>query len=401
MNDMQIGADQDRAQKESTLIRHMIVLAKHKRLIIGAPLLAGIAAAAISMALPNVYRANTKLLPPQQAQSGAAALLSQLGGVAGAAASAAGLKNPNDLYIGMLKSRAISDKLIAKYDLKRAYDTESLETARRTLDGNTFIMSGKDGLITIDVEDGDKKRVVLLANSYVEELLKLTKVVALTEAAQRRVFFERQLEASKNNLATAEMALKRAIDTGGVISVDGDSRVIVETAGRLRAQISANEIKLSSMKAFVTSDNPDYQRTEQELSSLRGELSRLENGRPAGDASPAKQGGLESIKILRDVKYHQMLYELLAKQYEVARLDEAKDTSVIQVLDAAIEPERKVKPKRAIIVLMTAIFAFFAAVAWAFSAEAKARALEVAETAAQWNTLRGYLGLRAKRGPAL
>jgi tyrosine-protein kinase Etk/Wzc len=126
MSDIQIVTDHDRAQKESTLIRHMIVLAKHKRLIIGAPLVAGIAAAAISLAIPNVYKSNVKLLPPQQAQSGAAALLSQLGGVAGAAAGAAGLKNPNDLYIGMLKSRSISDKLIAKYDLKRAYDTDSL-----------------------------------------------------------------------------------------------------------------------------------------------------------------------------------------------------------------------------------------------------------------------------------
>jgi tyrosine-protein kinase Etk/Wzc len=265
-------------------------------------------------------------------------------------------------------------------------------------------MSGKDGLITIDVEDGDKKRVVMLANSYVEELLKLTKVLAVTEAAQRRVFYERQLEIAKDNLATAEMALKGAIDTGGVISVDGSSKAIVETVGRLRAQISASEIKLSSLKAFVTTDNPEYQRTNEDLNSLRAELSKLENGRPGGGLPATdgrKQAGLESIKILRDVKYYQMLYELLAKQYEVARLDEAKDTSLIQVLDTAIEPERKVKPKRAIIVLMTAVFAFFAAVVWAFIAEAKLRTLEVPETAAQWAKFRMYLGLRAKRGAAL
>jgi tyrosine-protein kinase Etk/Wzc len=401
MNEKQVIAtapEQSAVENAVNFIDILIVFAKHKRIILGVPLLAAVAALAVSFALPNSYQASTKLLPPQQAQSGAAALLAQLGGPAGAVAGVTGLKGPNDLYLGMLKSRTIADKLIKKFELNKVYNTNSPEEARKSLAENTVITSGKDGLITIDVEDRDKKLVAPLANAYVDELLKLTKVFALTEASQRRMFFERQLELSKNNLATAEMTLKGALDTHGVISVDSDSRAIVETVGRLRAQISAKEIQLSSMQAFVTTSNPDYKRAQEELISLRTELSKLENGRPAveGQGKPAgdKQIGLENIKILRDVKYHQMLYELLSKQYELARLDEAKDTSVIQVLDSAIEPERKFKPRRAIIILLSAALAFCAAVAWAFISEIKQKVVQLPMGAVQWATLKSHLRFR-------
>lgn len=381
----------DAGEREFSILDFLIVLAKYKKLLIWLPLFAAIASAVISFMLPNIYKASAKLLPPQQSQSGAAALLSQLGGAAGALAGAGGLKNPNDLYIGMLKSRTIGDKLIAKFDLQKAYDEGTMEKTRLTLERNTIVAAGKDGLITIEVVDEDKKRVAQIANAYVEELVKLTKVLAVTEASQRRVFFERQLEQSKDNLAKAEMALKGALDTHGVISVDADSRAIVETVGRLRAKISAKDIEISAMKAFVTTNNPEYKRAQEELISLRAELSKLENGRPAlagvggtGDNGPNKQVGLENIKILRDVKYYQMLYELLAKQYEVARLDEAKDTAIIQVLDPAIDPERKFKPKRSVLILISTMLAFIAAIGWAFMVETRKKMLANPYGKAQW-----------------
>lgn len=380
---------------ELTLIDVLIIFAKNKKLIIGMPIIAAVIAGAIGLALPNVYRATTKLLPPQQSQSSAAALLSQLGGIAGAAAGSAGLKNPNDLYIGMLKSRTIADKVIEKFDLKKVYDTDSLEKARKKLDENTTITSTKDGFITIEVEDKNQKFVAPLTNGYVDELLKLTKVIAVTEASQRRMFFEQQLELSKNKLAAAEMALKGALDTGGVISVDSDSRAILETVARLRAQISAKEIQLNSMRAFVTANNPDFKRVQEELNSSRLELSKLENGRPGGlgaaNSGGTEQPGLENIKILREIKYHQMLYELLAKQYEGARLDEAKDPSIIQVLDRAIEPERKFKPKVLILVAISATIALLLAIGLAFLDEMKTRLLRTPNSAVQWARLRNLL----------
>lgn len=387
-----LGASGGRPELEYSLMDILIVLARHKKLIFGLPLLIAVLAAGISLVLPNSYKASTRLLPPQQAQSGAAALLSQLGGVA---ASATGLKSPNDVYLGMLKSRTIADKLIARYDMKRAYDTNSQEKARRVLAESTTIASGKDGLITIEVEDERKEVVAGIANGYVEELLKLTKVLAVTEAAQRRVFFEQQLEKSKNNLAAAEMTLSGSLDSRGVLSVDGASRAIIENIGRLRAQISAQEIQLSSMRAFVTTANPEYKRAYEELLGLKSELFKLENGRVGGPAvgqqTANRQVGLENVKILRDVKYYQMLYELLAKQYEIARLDEAKDSSIIQVLDAAMEPEQKFKPKRAIIVLLSAVIALFVAIVAAFIIESRKRALQLPGGADQWNEFRALL----------
>jgi uncharacterized protein involved in exopolysaccharide biosynthesis len=378
-------------EEEVSLLDLLIVLAKHKKSIIGATFGAAAISLAVSLAMPNVYSASTRLLPPQQTQSSAAALLSQLGGIAGAAAGVAGMKNPNDLYVGMLKSRTIADRLIDKFNLKKLYDTDSIEAARKKLESNTTITSGKDGLIVIEVEDKDKKLVSRMANAYVGELFRLMKTLAVTDASQRRLFYERQLEAAKDNLSKAEMALKTTMDSRGVISVDSESRTILETVARLRAQTSAKEIQLSSMRAFVTNNNPDYRRVEEELNGLRVELAKLENGRGTDVGSSEKQGGLENIKLLRDLKYQQMLYEVLAKQYEVARIDEAKDPSIIQVLDTAIEPERKAKPHRAMIVMLSTMIAFLGSVFGAFFIEGRKKDLSSPGGAAQWSELKANL----------
>lgn len=378
------------------LVDVLAVLVKNKKLIILMPLLVAILAAAASFMIPEEYSARVRLLPPRAAQSGAMSLISQLG-VSGAVASATGIKNESELYVGMLRSRTIADRLIEEFDLRAVYDTPLQETARRRLESSTVIEAAKDGLITIDVEDRDRKRVAPLANAYVKELMRLTQVLAVTEASQRRLFFERQLEQAKDNLADAELALKKALDTKGVVSVDADSRAVVETVSRLRAQISAKEIQLNSMTAFVTSNNPSYLRVKEELSSLRAELAKLENGRAdAGVAGEngGRQTGLENIKVLRNVKYYEMLYELLAKQYEAARLDEAKQPSVVQVLDSAVEPERKSKPKRAIIVGIAGVAAMALAILWSFLMEAKTLMLRDPVSAAKWAELKAQLKLR-------
>lgn len=344
---------------EVRLIDLLVILANRKRLLFLVPVVVGAIALAIAFTLPNLYRATVTLLPPQQSQSGAAALMSQIGGAAGLVAGAAGLKNPNDLYVSMIKSRVVADRMGKRFALAEAYGTTSPERMRTILSSRTTVVSGKDGLISVEVLDEDQARVPKIANAYVEELAVLNKTLALTEAAQRRMFYEQQLKAAKDNLAAAEVKLKQGMGSGGVISVDGESQAIVQTLGRLRAQISAKEVQLNSMKAFVTASNPAYLRVQQELSSMRAELGHLENGRPDGGAGKPSVEGLESISVLRDVKYYQMLYELLAKQYEMARLDEAKDGAVIQVLDQAIEPEKKFKPQRALIVFSAMLAALF------------------------------------------
>jgi uncharacterized protein involved in exopolysaccharide biosynthesis len=387
MNQAQIVS----TEQDSGVIGLLIVLAKNKKLIVGLPVVIGMLSIALSFLMPDIYQSRTRMLPPQQAQSSASALLSQLGGFAGMT-GIAGLKNPNDLYVAMLKSRTLAERLVNRFDLKKTYETDSLERTLKRLEDNTTITSGKDGLIIIEVEDRDRDRAARMANGYVEELLKLSKGLALTESSQRRVFFERQLETAKNNLAAAEGSLKGAIEARGVISVDVESRSVLETVGRLRAQVSAKEVELNSMQAFVTSNNPNYKRVEQELSSLRSQLATLENGRGiAVNKETTKPGGLENIKLLRDVKYYEMLYELLAKQYEISRLDEAKDPAIFQVLDYAVPAERKFKPKRLLLGILASSISLFIAIFIAFVGEAKRQLLQSPEGTAKWLTFKSYL----------
>lgn len=392
--DRVIGTDDHGDDQEGVdLVEILIVLAKRKKLILGAALVAALISAAVSLQLPSVYASSVKLLPPQQAQSSASMLLSQLGGLAGVAAGASGLKNPADIYIAMLKSRTVADRMVDRFSLQNHYGTESREKTRGRLEANTSIGAGKDGLITVQVEDENQKLAAPLANGYVDELLRLTKTLAVTEAAQRRLFYEQELERAKNNLVKSEIALKQAIDEHGVISVDTEGRGQLQTIARLRAEVTAKEIALSSMKAFVTPSNPEYRRAEEALNSLRAELSRLENGRHTSDPGDGgtkadSSGGIKNIQLLRDVKYYETLYELLAKQYEGARLDEARESSVIQVLDPAVAPERRAKPKRALIVLISTILAAIVSMVFVLLLEAKDRWLLSPGAPEKWNKLK-------------
>jgi tyrosine-protein kinase Etk/Wzc len=386
---------------ELSLLDLLITLLRRKKAILLTTIAGAVLSVAISLALPNVYQATATLLPPQQQQSGAAAMLSQLSGLAGAAGGVPGIKNPSDLYIGMLKSRTIGDRIVDRFSLKKVYAVDSQELARARLAANTDITSGKDGLIVIQVEDRSQKLVPELANAYTNELLDLTKVLAVTEAGQRRVFYERQLNSAKDNLGKAEAALKGNLDTQGVMSMETEGKAVLETVARLRAQVSAKEIELNAMRPFVTPNHPDFQHVEQELASLRQELASLQNGRrdsqPVdGETASGKGGvqGLENFQRLRDLKYYQALYELLAKQYEIARLDEAKNPGVIQVLDPAVQPEHKFKPKRSQIVIGTTLAAFVLACIWMLMAEVAQRAALSPATSAQYEQLRKLLRLR-------
>ncbi len=288
-----------------SLLDLLIVLAKHKRIVLGVPLAAGILAAGISLLLPNIYTGVTRILPPQQNQSTAAAMLNQLGGLASLAGPSLGLKSPNDLYIGMLKSRTVADTLIDRFELKKVYDEDTYHYARKELDKRTTVRSGKDGIITIEVEDKDSKRAATIANAYVEELYKLTQTLAVTEASQRRLFFERQLDQTRKNLASAEAAARQGLEKGGLVVIDAQGRGMVEMTARLRGQIAVKEIQISAMRAFATGQNPDLKQAQHELDAMKQELAKMEGTSSGRDnaGSAGKADGMENLRLLRDVKY--------------------------------------------------------------------------------------------------
>jgi len=388
-------------EDEISLLDLLIVLAKHKRLVLGMPLAAGILAAVISLLLPSIYTGTAKILPPQQSASAASALLNQLGGalggLGGLAGGALGVRNPNDLYIGMLKSRTVADNLIARFDLNKIYKQELQSTTRTELQNSTSIAAGRDGIIAIEVDDRDPKHAAELANAYVEELMKLTKVLAVTEASQRRLFFERQLLQAKDSLTSAEISARQGLQKGGLAQVDAQGRSMIEVTARLRAQISAKEVQLGSMRTFAAEGNPELQRTQQEMEALRRELARVEGASPVsavGKRDVSGSSGLDNLGRLRDVKYYEFLYELLAKQYELAKIDEAKDATVIQVMDQAIEPDRRSRPKRTLIVLLSAFTAFFFGILSAFILETISKTANDPQQAERVRSFRTYLAWR-------
>jgi uncharacterized protein involved in exopolysaccharide biosynthesis len=343
------------------MIDALLLLARNKRLVVWLPIAAAALAAIVSLFLPNIYTATARILPPQQNASMAAALLAQLGNLGQIASQTAGLKNPSDLYVGMLQSRTIADNIIKRFHLQSLYDKETLVDTRKALANRTTIFSGRDGLIAIEFEDEDPVRAASIANAYIEELQNLSQTLAVTEASQRRLFFEKQLAQTRSDLTSAEIAFQKVQEKTGLLKLDGQSQAIIESVASLRAEIASKEVQLETMRTFSTSTNPDLIRAGSQLSALREQLSKLERGAAATQGSVfvptgrIPQVGLEYVRTLRDLKYQEALFELMAKQFEIAKIDEARDMGIIQVLDAAIPPDKKSWPKRSLIVVATFI----------------------------------------------
>jgi tyrosine-protein kinase Etk/Wzc len=346
---------QDSPEVKSPGLDIAVAFAGYKRLWLGLPFVTAILALGISYGLPNWYTATTRIMPPQQSQSNAVAILGQLGAITGGNAQTLGLKNPSEIYIVMLKSRSVADGIITKFDLLNVYGDRLMADARNRLGQNSTLQAGREGVITIEVTDKSADRAANLANAYVEELRKLTLNLAISEAGQRRLFFDEQLKGAKVSLAAAEVELKNFIEKSGIPSVEGQLGLSVAAAAALRAQITAKEIQLSSMRTFATETNPEIRRSRQELDALRAELAKMESNAhiSAGDVllpfSKAGALGLEYKRRFRDLKYNEALFEALAKQYEIAKIDEAKDATLIQVLDKALVPEQRSWPRRGLI----------------------------------------------------
>jgi capsular polysaccharide biosynthesis protein len=332
---------------------------KRKRLVFGLPLLFAAIAAFGTLAMPNVYRATTKLFPSARSQSSAAAMLNRLGGFAGTTPGAFTIVIPAELYLSMLKSTSVADSLIQRFDLMKGYGSDSLEITRGLLERKTTIFLDKDGLIVIGVEDRNADRAAHLANAYVDELLKVAQRMALTEASHRRLFYERRMRSVKDQLAEAQIEASRELRSRGGARLDDQSQSLVEARARLRARISAKEIELGAMQAFTTVNNQQYTQGQQEIGAMRSELARFENSTSVSQGQVAqadKREQFDKVQGLHDVRYLETLYEMLLKQHEAARIDEANDSSIVAVLDKAVSPQRPIKPNRSFIVMVSAAF---------------------------------------------
>lgn len=360
-------------------MRLVVLLAKRSRLILGTVLVATALAAGAVLLLPDMYSARTVILPPQQTQSALPAIMGQISSLAGLAGRDLGVKSPADLYAAILQGETIGTELVQQFQLLRVYGAKRLVDARKKLAGRSNIgVRTKEGLIDITVEDSDPKRAASIANAYVDRLFQANERLALTEASQRRQFFEREIAKSRAALARVEEEMRRTQETTGVLQVDAQARGIIEGIAGLSSQIAAKEIELRAVRTYATEKNPNLVVLEEELAGLKTQLAKAK-AQGGGDGDPLiatrriPQTTLQYARALRDLKYQETLFELLVKQYEAARIDEAKSAPLVQVIDAATVPEKRSGPHRTLIVAGIALLSFLLAALYAVSSEAYRR----------------------------
>jgi uncharacterized protein involved in exopolysaccharide biosynthesis len=384
--------DTPQAEPEVSVLDIVALLLERKRFIERFVLGAAVLSVVVSLLLPVQYEAKTVLLPPQQNSSIGSALMGQLGGIGalGSLASLAGgglgLKNPADMYVSLLTSRTVEDAMIQRFGLMQEYRQKRMSDTRKQLENRTVVVAGaKDGLIRLTIEDHDPKRAAELANGYVEEYRKLSASLAITEAARRRLFFEQQLQQAKDKLTEAEEAMTKTQQSTGVLQIDSQARALIESAAVLRGQVVAKQVQIEGMRAFATDDNPSLVLAKQELAALQSQLERVAGSQTdaGSDINLSKgrvtQSGMEYVRRFRDLKYQETLYELLAKEFEVAKLDEAREGAIIQVVDAAVPPDKKASPHRTLIVIAVTILSFFVAVFWVLLRNILTRSFELPE----------------------
>jgi uncharacterized protein involved in exopolysaccharide biosynthesis len=319
------------------------LLGQHLKLLTTVPLAAGLVALSVTtFVITPSYTAATAFLPPQQQQSAAASALSQLGPLAGLVGGAVGGgRTPAEQYVALMLSVTVSDRIIDQFKLMEVYDEEFRMDARKELRSNVRIAVGrKDGLITVEVDDESPQRAADIANRYVDELRRMTGTIAVSEAQQRRMFFEHQLQQTKDRLTAAQLALQASGFSQGAIKAE--PKAAAEGYARLRAEVTSAEVRLQTMRGNLADDTPEVRQQQATLGALRSQLARLEE---ASDVN----AGPDYVGKYREFKYQETLFDLMARQYELARVDESREGALIQVVDPASPPERKSKPKRAVI----------------------------------------------------
>lgn len=379
----------------------LVVLANRIRRIVLVTVLAGALGVLVALLLRPYYTATAVIMPPQQQSSSLSTLVGQLGSLAGLAGGGGGLssiKSPADMYIGILETRGIADHLISRFDLRTRYRTITDEDTLAALKNHVMFETGKDGLIHVSVKDRNPNMASALANGYVDELYQVNSRLAITEASQRRVFFDQQVRQEQGALTDAEDALRNAEQKTGAIQPSGQTALILRSIADTQTDLSSKQVQLQAMLTSATAENPQVILLKNEISALQAQLAELENSRkklqPGNVEIPAGQVpeiALEYARKYRDVRYHELLYETLLKEEEAARIDEAKSAPLIQVVDHATPPDKKSGPSRKLVTIGFTLCGFILVCLWALMEDKLRRMRSVPEQAARLRQLRSAL----------
>ena len=344
--------------REVSILDILVVLSRRRRFIAIVTVAFTAVALILACLVRKTYTATTVILPPQSSSSTASSMMAELGNLGalgGLASSGLGIKNPGDMYVALFKSESVENAVIRQFELQGEYKDKLLSTTRKDLENHVKIVADtKTSLITISVDDHSPQRAAAIANGYVDQYRHLSEHLAISEAAQRRLFFQEQLADAKNKLGDAEEALVKTEQTTGLLSVDSQSRALIESAASLRAQITAKQVQIQGMQTYAAADNAGLVEAEKELDGLKAELARMGGNSDPDSADFLVPKGrvpaatIEYARKLRDVKYYETIFNLLARQFELAKLDEAREGALVQVVDPALVPDRKSSPKRAL-----------------------------------------------------
>jgi len=323
----------------------------------------------LAFLLPFNFTASASFVPPgSSTESSAAALMGQLssfGGMGGMLEN----KNRGDLYVAILKSRTIAQQMVQRFHLMQVYGVKKESLAEKKLASRSLFSIGtKDPVVTIAVTDHSPQRARDLAAGYLQALQETSANLSLTESSQRRLFYEQRLAREKDELANAEVALKQVEEKTGLVAPAGQTASNIQALAQIQAQITSQQARLAALLHDETDENPEVLRARSEIASLQAKAAEMESGSEQGfgrlSTAQVPETELEYIRKARDVKYHEALFDIIAKQYEAARLDEARDAP-LQVLDQPVVPDTKSGPPRSIIMAAGLLFGLLGSSAWA------------------------------------
>ncbi|MGB3479107.1 MAG: GNVR domain-containing protein [bacterium] len=364
---------------------YLSVIFKHRHYIGKVVLLFIISAVIISLLIPNQYTATTTILPPSSSFDGlfsimGADVFSSFQGAAGLSGILPEATSPSDLFAVILESGTITGKLIQKYDLKKVFKVKTVTDATENLKEITQIMVSPEGIISISITWYDRQLAADIANSYMEELDRFNTETAMTAGKKYRIFIEQRLKETEDNLAKAEITLRDFQEEHRTVVLDTEIESAIATVAKLKSEIIMLEVQKGAASSSGSFNNPYVIKIDQELRELKKQLAIIQFGSTdttkkefgAGFSVPFSElpeKSLEYVRLVREVKIQEAIYEILIQQYEQAKMMELKDTPTVQLLDRASPPEEKSIPKRGRIVIISAFWGFVFGVFASFFSE--------------------------------
>lgn len=395
--DVFVTSSHEGVPQTRSLLPLLVLLARRQRLLIGVPFCCALIAVVYSLLTAPIFTATARILPPQYNENTVMAMQNQLGGESQVGNSALTLKNPTDLFIGILTSRTIADAVVAAEDLQAYYDEPDAADARELLARYTTVRASKDGIVSISVEDTDREKAASIANAYVDQFYGFSRSLARQQAVRRAEFYGSALDSARQSLAAADVQLSNTEKLTGFTRLDGQDQAIVRSAADLHTQIAAREVQLKTMSSYATESNPDYRLIQQELANLRAELAKLKTpssqsaamlSAPFVGLGDAPDALLVHAQSKREVEYWENIVMLLGRFSELGKIDESRDISLFQVLDRAIPPHDKSKPRTRVNAILAALGSGFACLIWVLAgAYVSQRRSECTEFDRQWQEL--------------